>query len=64
MNWDIYVQEFLQHTGNESLIQFVHQQWIDMMPKRPILTRGKCGTRIEAAFLYFSHNFSTQMNVS
>ena len=29
-----------------------------------ITTRGKCRSRIKAWFLYFSPNFSTQMNVS
>ena len=29
-----------------------------------IKTRGKCGSRIKAGILYFSPNFSTQMNVS
>jgi len=29
-----------------------------------ILTRGKCGSRIKAEFLYFTPNFSTQMAVS
>jgi len=27
-------------------------------------TRGKCGSLIKAGFLYFSPNFSTQINVS
>jgi len=27
-------------------------------------TRGKCGSRIKVGFLYFSPNFSTQINVS
>jgi len=28
------------------------------------VTRGKCRSRINAGFLYFSPNFSTQINVS
>ena len=32
--------------------------------KKSKKTRGKCGSRIKDGFLYFSPNFSTQMNVS